>query len=43
MEPGNIYKLKDGESDPLELQKYQARTAVTDGSDFTNIRDGLTR
>lgn len=38
---GNVYKLKDGESNPLELQKYQARSAVADGSDFINIRDNL--
>lgn len=38
---GNVYKLKDGESNPLELQRYQAREAVTDGSDFINIRDKL--
>ncbi|MGC6457591.1 MAG: lamin tail domain-containing protein [Akkermansiaceae bacterium] len=38
---GNVYKLKDGESNPLELQKYQARSAVSDGSDFVNIRDHL--
>ncbi|WP_411845547.1 lamin tail domain-containing protein [Roseibacillus persicicus] len=38
---GNIYKLKDGESSPLELQKYQARDAVTNGSDFLNIRENL--
>lgn len=38
---GNVYKLKDGASNPLELQKYQARDAVTDASDFVNIRDNL--
>lgn len=38
---GNVYKLKDGESNPLELQRYQARDAVSDGSDFINIRDNL--
>jgi hypothetical protein len=38
---GNVYKLKDGESNPLELQQYQARDAVADGSDFINIRDNL--
>jgi len=38
---GNIYKLKDGASNPKDLQKYQARTAVSDASDFINIRDNL--
>ncbi len=38
---GNVYKLKDGESNPLELQRYQARSAVADGSDFLNIRNNL--
>ncbi len=38
---GNVYKLKDGEYDPLELRQYQARDGVTDGSDFINIRDNL--
>lgn len=38
---GNVYKLKDGASNPLELQKHQAREAVTDASDFINIRDHL--
>lgn len=38
---GNVYKLKDGESNPLELKRYQARDAVSDGSDFINIRDNL--
>ncbi len=41
MAPGNLYKLRDGVSDPLELQKYQSRDAVADGSDFVNIRDKL--
>jgi len=38
---GNIYKLKDGTSDPRDLQKFQSRTAVTNASDFINIRDNL--
>ena len=38
---GNMYKLKDGETNPLELQRNQARDAVTDGSDFLNIRNNL--
>ncbi|MDB4537723.1 lamin tail domain-containing protein [Akkermansiaceae bacterium] len=41
MPRGNVYKLKDGESNPFNLQKYQARDAVTDGSDFLNIRNNL--
>ncbi|NWK55237.1 lamin tail domain-containing protein [Verrucomicrobiaceae bacterium N1E253] len=38
---GNIYKLKDGVSNPLDLQRNQSRQGVTDGSDFTNIRNNL--
>lgn len=38
---GNMYKLKDGFSNPLALQRNQTRTAVTDGSDFTNIKNNL--
>lgn len=38
---GNIYKLKDGVTDPLELQRNQSRTAVDDGSDFANIKSNL--
>ncbi len=38
---GNVYKLKDGVTNPLELQRNQAREAVTDGSDFLNIRNNL--
>lgn len=41
MPRGNIYKLKDGSSSPTDLQKYQARNAVTDASDFITIREGL--
>lgn len=38
---GNVYKLKDGVSNPLDLQRNQARGAVTDGSDFLNIKNNL--
>ena len=38
---GNMYKLKDGVSDPLELQRNQTRYAVDDGSDFQNIMSNL--
>ncbi len=38
---GNIYKLKDGESDPFDLERNQGRSAVTDASDFSNIKSGL--
>lgn len=38
---GNIYKLKDGFTNPLELQRNQSRIAVDDGSDFTNIKNNL--
>ncbi|MGJ8698149.1 MAG: lamin tail domain-containing protein [Verrucomicrobiaceae bacterium] len=38
---GNMYKLKDGVTNPLELQRNQAATAVSDASDFTNIKDNL--
>ena len=38
---GNVYKLKDGSSNPKDLQKYQARDAVTNATDFLNIRNNL--
>jgi hypothetical protein len=38
---GNMYKLKDGVTSALELQRNQARDAVTDGSDFLNIKNNL--
>jgi len=38
---GNMYKLKDGATNPLELQRNQTRTAVSDGSDFLNIKNNL--
>ncbi|MGK0186400.1 MAG: hypothetical protein ACI9R3_002183 [Verrucomicrobiales bacterium] len=38
---GNIYKLKDGVTRPLDLQRNQSRTAVTDGSDLNNIKSNL--
>ncbi len=38
---GNIYKLKDGVTNPLELQRNQTREAVSDGSDFLNIKNNL--
>ena len=38
---GNIYKLKDGFTNPLDLQRNQSRIAVADGSDFTNIKNNL--
>ncbi|MCP5535810.1 MAG: lamin tail domain-containing protein [Akkermansiaceae bacterium] len=38
---GNMYKLKDGVTDPLELQRNQARQSVSDGSDFQNVRNNL--
>ena len=38
---GNMYKLKDGVTNPLELQRNQAANAVSDGSDFTNIKNNL--
>jgi hypothetical protein len=38
---GNMYKLKDGVSNPLVLRRNQGRSAVSDGSDFLNIRNNL--
>ncbi len=39
---GNMYKLKDGVSNPLDLQRNQTRAPrSTDGSDFLNIRNNL--
>ncbi|MGC6457590.1 MAG: lamin tail domain-containing protein [Akkermansiaceae bacterium] len=38
---GNIYKLKDGVTNPAELQRNQHRLSVSDGSDYTNIRNNL--
>ncbi len=34
---GNIYKWKDGITNPVDLQQYQAREAVADYSDFTTL------
>ena len=38
---GNVYKLRGGVHRPQEMQRNQSRTAVTDGSDFNNIRLNL--
>ena len=38
---GNIYKWKDGVTNPADLQQYQARDSVADYSDFTNIHTQL--
>lgn len=38
---GNLYKWKDGERNPLELQRNQERYSVTDGSDFSFNRSNL--
>jgi hypothetical protein len=39
---GNLYKLKDGELDGEEEQRYQAANAVTNAEDYENIRDDVT-
>lgn len=38
---GNVYKIKDGVTNPIELQRHQGRLSVANGSDFNNIRNGL--
>ncbi len=38
---GNLYKLKTGGNDGLSIQRYQAKGAVEDASDFTNIINQL--
>lgn len=38
---GNIYKWKDGVTNPADLQSYQARDSVADYSDFNTIRNQL--
>ena len=38
---GNVYKWKDGVTNPADLQQYQAREAVSDYSDFTTIHTQL--
>ena len=41
LEPGNLYKLKTGGNDGLSIQRYQARDAVSNASDFTTIINQL--
>ena len=41
LERGNLYKLKTGGNDGLSVQRYQAKGAVDDASDFTNIINQL--
>jgi hypothetical protein len=38
---GNVYKWKDGFTNPATLQQFQASDAVTDGSDFNTIYQQL--
>jgi hypothetical protein len=38
---GNVYKWKDGFTNPATLQQFQASDAVTDGSDFNAIYQQL--
>lgn len=38
---GNVYKWKDGERDPLQMQKAQGRYSVSDGRDFSDYRANL--
>lgn len=39
LEDGNLYKLKDGQFNGNDLKRNQGRFAVTDDSDFQNIRN----
>lgn len=41
LERGNLYKLKTGGNDGLSVQRYQAKGAVDDASDFTTIINEL--
>jgi len=41
LERGNLYKLKTGGNDGLSVQRYQAKDAVDDASDFTTIINQL--
>lgn len=41
LEDGNAYKLRDGVTDGLLLQRVQGRHSVTNASDYDNIRNNL--
>lgn len=41
LERGNLYKLKSYRTNGLDVQRYQAPTAVTNASDFGNIINNL--
>ena len=41
LERGNLYKLKTGGNDGKSVQRYQAKGAVEDATDFTNIINQL--
>ena len=41
MERGNLYKLKTGGNDGKSIQRYQAKAAVTNASDFLTIINQL--
>ncbi len=41
LERGNLYRLKSYRTNGLDVQRYQAATAVTDASDFGNIINNL--
>ena len=41
LEDGNLYKLKDGQFNGLDLRRNQGRFAVTTDADFQNIRRNL--
>ncbi|MGC6425772.1 MAG: lamin tail domain-containing protein [Akkermansiaceae bacterium] len=38
---GNMYKLKDGVTNPNDLKRNQSATQVTDGTDFLNVRNNM--
>jgi hypothetical protein len=41
LERGNLYRLKSYRTNGLDVQRYQAASAVTDASDFGNIINNL--
>lgn len=41
LEKGNLYKLISGRTNGLDVQRYQAADAVSDGSDFSTIINQL--
>ena len=41
LEDGNVYKLRDGVTDGLLIQRVQGRLSVTNANDYDNIRNNL--